>query len=158
MLVYLVYVFEYIESSVKESMKAYDNIRRDCLRSIISEVKNQTINAGKEITDDICMKVLQKSVKSHNDSIAQFSYAGRNDLLEKEKTEVGIINEFLPKMMDDNAIEAFAKSIVQQLSNRFGRPITKKDMGIIMKTITTSKDAASINMKTASKVVASLLA
>ena len=157
MLVYLVYVFEYIESSVKEAMKAHDNIRRDCLRSIISEVKNQTINAGKEITDDICMKVLQKSVKSHNDSIAQFAYADRNELLEKEKTEVNIINEFLPKMMDDNAIEVLVKSIVQQLSEQFGRPMSKKDMGIVMKTITTSKDAASINMKTASKVVASLL-
>ena len=151
-------IYKKIESSVKEAMKAHDNIRRDCLRSIISEVKNQTINAGKEITDDICMKVLQKSVKSHNDSIAQFSYAGRNDLLEKEKTEVSIINEFLPKMMDDNAIEVLVKSIVQQLSEQFGRPMAKKDMGIVMKTITTSKDATSINMKTASKVVASLLA
>ena len=150
-------IYKKIESSVKEAMKAHDNIRRDCLRSIISEVKNQTINAGKDITDDICMKVLQKSVKSHNDSIAQFSYAGRNDLLEKEKTEVSIINEFLPKMMDDSAIEVLVKSIVQQLSEQFGRPMTKKDMGIVMKTITTSKDAVSINMKTASKAVASLL-
>ena len=78
-------------------------------------------------------------------------------MLEKEKTEVSIINEFLPKMMDDNAIEVLVKSIVQQLSKQFGRPMSKKDMGIVMKTITTSKDAASINMKTASKVVASLL-
>ena len=151
-------IYKKLENSIKEAMKAHDSIRRDCLRSIISEVKNQTINAGKEITDGICMKVLQKSVKSHNDSIAQFSYAGRDDLLEKEKIEVSIINEFLPKMMDDSAIEALVKSIVQQLSNQFGRPMTKKDMGIVMKTITTSKDAASINMKTASKVVSSLLA
>ena len=151
-------IYKKLENSIKEAMKAHDSIRRDCLRSIISEVKNQTINAGKEITDGICMKVLQKSVKSHNDSIAQFSYAGRDDLLEKEKIEVSIINEFLPKMMDDSAIEALVKSIVQRLSNQFGRPMTKKDMGIVMKTITTSKDAASINMKTASKVVASLLA
>ena len=150
-------IYKKLENSIKEAMKAHDSIRRDCLRSIISEVKNQTINAGKEITDGICMKVLQKSVKSHNDSIAQFSYAGRDDLLEKEKIEVSIINEFLPKMIDDSAIEALVKSIVQRLSNQFGRPMTKKDMGIVMKTITTSKDAASINMKTASKVVASLL-
>lgn len=149
--------YEKLESSVKEAMKAHNSIRRDCLRSIISEVKNQTINAGKEITDDICLKVLQKFVKSHNDSIAQFSYAGRDDLLEKEKIEVSIINEFLPKMMDDNAIEALVESIVQQLSEQFGRPMAKKDMGIVMKTITTSKDAASVNMKTASKVAASLL-
>ena len=73
-------IYKKLESSVKEAMKAHDNIRRDCLRSIISEVKNQTVNAGKEITDDICLKVLQKSVKSHNDSIAQFSYAGRNEI------------------------------------------------------------------------------
>ena len=150
-------LYNKIGNEIKEAMKSHDSLKRDCLRSIISEIKNQTVNAGKDITDEICIKVLQKSVKMHNDSIDQFSSVGRNDLVEKEKAEVDIINSFLPKMMDDTAIENIVKSVVQKLSEQFGRSMTKKDMGIVMKTITTSKDAASINMKIASKIVASLL-
>ena len=150
-------LYSKIENAMKDAMKAHDNVKRDCLRFVISEIKNQTINAGKEINDEACLKVLQKSAKTHNDSIAQFSNASRTDLLEKEKAELDIINSFLPKMMDDNAIEHIVKSIVQQLSEQFGRSMTKKDMGIVMKTITTSKDAASINMKIASKIAVSLL-
>ena len=150
-------LYNKINNEIKEAMKSHDNLKRDCLRSIISDIKNQTVNAGKDITDEVCIKVLQKSVKTHNDSIEQFFLAGRNDLVEKEKAEVDVINSFLPKMMDDSAIENIVKSTVQQMSEQFGRSMTKKDIGVVMKTITTSKDAASINMKIASKIVSSLL-
>ena len=150
-------MFNKLNSTIKDAMKAHDNLKRDCLRSIVSEIKNQTVNAGKEITDDICIKVLQKSVKTHNDSIAQFAYAGRNDLLEKENAEVGILNEFLPKMLSDDEVKSLVEDVVKQLSEQFGRPIMKKDMGIVMKTLSTMPTASSINMKIASKVVVSLL-
>ena len=150
-------MFDKINVSIKDAMKAHNNLKRDCLRSIVSEIKNQTVNAGKEITDDACIKVLQKSVKTHNDSIAQFTYAGRNDLLEKEKVEVGILNEFLPKMLSDDEVKSLVEDVVKQLLEQFGRPMMKKDMGIVMKTLSTMPNASSINMKIASKVVASLL-
>lgn len=150
-------VFEKINETIKDAMKSHDNLKRDCLRSIMSEIKNQTVNAGKDITDDICIKVLQKSVKTHNDSIAQFAYAGRDDLLEKEKAEVGILNEFLPKMMSDDEVKSLVEDVVKQLAEQFGRPMTKKDMGIVMKTLSTLPNASSVNMKIASKHVASLL-
>lgn len=150
-------MFKEIEEAIKEAMKSHDNVKRDCLRSVMSEVKNLTINAGKEITDDICLKVLQKSVKTHNDSIEQFSSAGRNDLVEKEKAEVAILSSFLPSMMSNEEVEAFAKDVIMQLSSQFGRDLSKKDMGLVMKAIKEHKDASRVDMKAASKVVASLL-
>ena len=63
-----------------------DNFTRDCLRMIVSDIKNQTVNANpqKEITNDVCLKILQKSAKTHKDSIEQFKSAGRVELVEKE--------------------------------------------------------------------------
>ena len=150
-------MFKKLEEATKEAMKAHDNLKRDCLRTILSDIKNQTVNAGKEMTDDICLKVLQKSVKTHNDSIEQFTKANRNDLVEKEKAEVEVINSFLPKMLNNNEIEDVVKAIVQKLADKLGKQLTKKDMGIIMKEISSCENASSINMKVASKVVALLL-
>ena len=101
-----------INSEIKSAMLSKDNLKRDCLRTIVSEIKNQTVNAGKPLTDDICMKVLQKSVKSHNDSIQQFESAGRSELVEKEKKELEIIESFLPKMFDEESTKTAINSII----------------------------------------------
>ena len=97
-------LFKKLEDAVKEAMKAHDAVKRDCIRSVISEINNATVNAGKELTDAICMKMLQKSVKTHADSIEQFSSAGRDDLVAKKKAELDVLNSFLPKMLDLNLI------------------------------------------------------
>lgn len=96
--------FEKIQDDIKEAMKSQDNLKRDCLRSVVSEVKNLTVNSGKPITDEACMFVLKKSVKTHNDSISQFKAARRTDLLEKEQKELDILKSYLPEMLSDEAI------------------------------------------------------
>ena len=86
-------IYQKILNDIKDAMKAHDNIRRDCLRNIVAEIKNQTVNAGKELTEAICMNVLKKAVKQHNDSILNFKNGNRQDLVEKEKLELNIINQ-----------------------------------------------------------------
>ena len=150
-------MFTKIEEAIKEAMKAHDNLKRDCLRSVVSEIKNASINAGKELTDAVCLKALQKSVKTHNDSIEQFTSAGRLDLVEKEKMELDAINSFLPKMMSEAEVEAIAKEVAKQVSEQLGQPLEKKDMGLMMKSISKHENAASIDMKMASKTFAKML-
>lgn len=150
-------MFKKIEDAVKEAMKAHDNVKRDCLRAVISDIKNLTVNAGKEITDDVCLKSLQKAVKTHNDSIEQFTFARREDLASKEKTELDVISAFLPKMLSDDEVEALVKDTIVCLEKQNNRPLAKKDMGMVMKALSSSANVASINMKVASKIVASML-
>ena len=149
-------MFTKIEEAIKEAMKAHDNLKRDCLRSVVSEIKNASINAGKELTDAVCLKALQKSVKTHNDSIEQFTSAGRLDLVEKEKMELDAISSFLPKMMSEAEVEAIAKEVAKQVSEQLGRPLEKKDMGLMMKSISKHENAALIDMKMASKIFAKM--
>ena len=139
-------VFEKLTSDIKDAMLSKNTVKRDCLRSIVSEIKNQTINAGKEITDEICLKVIQKSVKQHNDSIDNFKSGNREDLALKEAEELSYIEGYLPKMLDDAETKLVIENILMNIE------AVKKNMGLIMKQL--PKD---VDRKIASKILGSLL-
>lgn len=139
-------VFEKLTSDIKNAMLAKNTVKRDCLRSIVSEIKNQTVNAGKEITDEICLKVIQKSVKQHNDSIENFKSGNREDLALKEAEELTYIEGYLPKMLDEAETKIVIENILMNIE------AVKKNMGVIMKQL--PKD---VDRKIASKILSSLL-
>lgn len=139
-------IYETLVNDIKDAMISKNNIKRDCLRSIVSEIKNQTINAGKELTDDICMKVIQKSVKQHVDSIESFKLGNRDDLVQKESEELSYIKIYLPKTLDENETRSLLDEILLSVE-----PI-KKNMGIIMKQL--PKD---VDRKLASAILNSIL-
>ena len=141
-------IFNDIQSKIKTAMFKNDNFTRDCLRMIVSDIKNQTVNANpqKEITDDVCLKILQKSAKTHKDSIEQFKSAGRVELAEREEEELKIIESFLPKMLSDDETRTIIENILTNVE------ATKKNMGIIMKQLPNEVDK-----KIASKILNSLL-
>jgi uncharacterized protein YqeY len=141
-------IFNDIQRKIKVAMFKNDSFTRDCLRMIVSEIKNQTVNANpqKEITDDICLKILQKSAKTHKDSIEQFKSAGRVELAEKEEEELKIIESFLPKMLSEDETKTIIENILTNVE------ATKKNMGIIMKQLPNEVDK-----KIASKLLAKML-
>ena len=138
--------YEKIQSEIKSAMLNKDNVKRDCLRSIVSEIKNQTVNAGKEITEDIVLKCIQKSVKQHKDSIESFKAGGRDDLAEKELEELKHIEVYLPKMLSEDETKTIIKNILMNVE------ATKKNMGIIMKQL-----PSEVDKKIASKLLAKML-
>lgn len=128
--------YEKIQIEIKQAMINGLNVKRDCLRSIISEIKNQTVNAGKEITEDIVIKCIQKSVKQHNDSIESFKAGGREDLALKEAEELTYLEGYLPKMLNENETELLLKQLI---TDNNIEPI-KKNMGTIMKLLPNTVD------------------
>ena len=138
--------YEKIQNEIKSAMLNKDNVKRDCLRSIVSEIKNQTVNAGKEITEDIVLKCIQKSVKQHKDSIESFKTGGREDLAEKEAEELKHIEVYLPKMLSEDETKTLIENILMNVE------ATKKNMGIIMKQLPNEVDK-----KIASKLLAKML-
>ena len=138
--------YEKIQSEIKSAMLNKDNVKRDCLRSIVSEIKNQTVNAGKEITEDIVLKCIQKSVKQHKDSIESFKAGGRDDLAEKELEELKHIEVYLPKMLSEDETKTIIENILMNVE------ATKKNMGIIMKQLPNEVDK-----KIASKLLTKML-
>ena len=122
-------MFSKLTEDVKQAMKDGNNCKRDCLRMVIAEIKNITVNAGKETTDEDCMRVLRKQAKTHEDSIAQFKEAGRDALVEKEEAELSVIRAYLPKTLSKAETEAAVEKVIAD--NNFEK--SKKMMGQIMK-------------------------
>lgn len=144
--------FEELQNDIKSAMLAKDTVKRDCLRTVVSDIKNQTINAGKPITDEVCVKTIQKSVKTHNDSIAQFKAANRQDLVAKEEAELIVLQAYLPTMMsEDEMKETINKIIIESAVE----PI-KKNMGQFMKFLAVYR--STMDMSAASKYLGSKLA
>lgn len=146
-------VYKKITDDIKEAMKAHDNTKRDCLRSVVSEIKNQTVNAGKELTESICLSVLKKAVKQRNDSIASFKAGGRDDLAEKEEAELKIIEAYLPKMKSELEVQ----TIVLDLINKNKIEETKQNMGKIMKLVSALPDVNLIDRKYVAQYLGVLL-
>lgn len=87
---------ERIAAELKEAMRAKDEVRRDTLRSAISAFSYRKIEAGRELGDAEQVEVVRKLVKQRSDSIAEFSKAGRSDLVDKETREREILAALLP--------------------------------------------------------------
>lgn len=143
-------MYNKISNDIKDAMKAHDNVKRDCLRTVMSDIKNLTVNAGKEITDDACLKVLQKSAKTHQDSIDQFKSAGRDDLASREIQELDILKSYLPKALSAEETEAEVKKVLEGSSID---PV-KKNMGQFMKILS---QVPGIDKKAASSFLGKLL-
>ena len=95
-----------ITSELSQAVKSGDKNRTHTLRLILAAIKDKEIASrstgeNSEISDESVIQLLKKMVKQRNDSIEMFSKANRNELVDKEKSEINIINEFLPKQLGE---------------------------------------------------------
>lgn len=121
-----------IGQALKTAMKAKDQRAVSTLRLILAAIKDRDIAARGQgnpdgIDDAEVMKVLQTMVKQRHDSIALYQKGGRQDLVEQETGEIGIIEGFLPAQMTDAAIAAAVEAAVLELEAS-----ALKDMGRTM--------------------------
>ena len=101
-----------IKDSIKEAMKNKDMARLMTLRGISSAMTNEAVNLSKgpqgELTDDEVITLITREAKRRKDSIAQYTEGGREDLAADEKSELAILEEFLPAMMTQDEIRPVA--------------------------------------------------
>jgi uncharacterized protein YqeY len=121
-------MYDRLTADMKAAMKARDMGAVNTVRGVIAKVKDLTVNAGKEITDDAVMGVLAKAVKQRDESIAQFEAAGRAELAASEKTERDLLKKYLPAQLSEEEVAAAVKAVIAELG-----AVSKKDMGRVMK-------------------------
>ena len=143
-------LYDKIYKDLKESMVNKNQPRANIIKMIISEIKNKTINLGKEITDDVCLQVVKKSIKQHEDSIKQFTDANRTELVAKEALELTYLKFYVPNMMSEEETKSEINNIIK-VNNI---PLAKQNMGQIMKIV---KSYDNIDMKIASKYLNTIL-
>jgi len=116
-----------INSDLKEAMKAKDTKKRDALRLLTSAFKQIEVDERKELSDDDIIKIIQKQVKSRNDSIEQYKSAGRDDLMQIELDEIAYYEPYLPAQLSDEELTNEVKQIIQKVG-----ATSMKDMGKVM--------------------------
>lgn len=119
-----------INEDIKTAMKKGDKTRLSVLRMFKSDLKYRQIDAGRDITDDDCVAVLSSAAKKRRDAIEGFGRGGRNDLVDKEKAELEIINEYLPKQISDEELSRLVDDVVSETNAS-----TTTDIGMVMKNI-----------------------
>lgn len=125
-------LFEKINLSLNESIKKKEADRVLTLRSIVSQKKDKEIELRatnqKEILDSDVVNILNKMMKQRKESIEMYEKGNRGDLADKEKFEISVIEEFLPKQMSDDEI---VKSCKEAITESQAQSI--KDMSKAMK-------------------------
>lgn len=143
---------ETILADIKTAMKNQEAVKLSALRFLQSAIKNKEIELRPNaITDQDVMAVIKKICNQHKDSIEQYAKANRQDLVDQEKSQLVILETYLPKQMSKDEIE---KIISQVIADTKASSI--KDMGAVIKA-TMAKTAGAADGKLISEIVKSKL-
>lgn len=129
-----------LQSELKKSMLAKDELRTSVLRLLLSAINYYEIQkggAGYSASDEDVMTVIGNQAKQRRDSISEFEKAGRTELVDKEKKELEILEAFLPAQMADVDI---AKEVEKAISSTQAK--TQQDMGKVMGALSSLKGKA----------------
>lgn len=118
-----------VRKSMVEAMKAKDKDRKDTLSMLLAVLKNKAIDKRAELTEEEEVQVVLKEIKQTKESL-ELAPADRTDLIEDYKKRLAVLEEFAPKMMDTDEIEAIVADVLAKLG--IDAP-TGKDKGRIMK-------------------------
>lgn len=121
---------EKIVSDMTASMKAQDASRTSTLRMVKAAMMNRQIEKGGELDDEEMGKLLRSLVKQRRDSVEQYEKGGRQDLADKEKAEIQVIEAYLPQAASAEEIEAAVAAAIAETGAS-----SMKDMGKVMKSV-----------------------
>ena len=139
-----------VDSDLKEAMRAKNATKLNVLRMLKSALKYAAIaksDAEAELSDAEAVQVIRKQAKQRQDSIESFEKGGRAELVEKEKNELSILNEYLPQAMSAAELAQMVRETIAELG-----ATSKAQMGIVMKALQ-AKTAGRADGKTLSAEV-----
>ncbi len=103
-----------LRDALTEALKAGDAQRKMTLRMALASIKNAEVEARGELDEERVLGLLQKEVKSRQETIEGAEQANRPDLIEKAELEIGIISEFLPQPLTTDELRALVEEAIQE--------------------------------------------
>ena len=139
-------------SELSNSLKSGDKDRIHTLRLILAAIKDKEIasrSSGEdsEISEESIVQLLKKMVKQRNDSIEMFAKANRSELVEKERTEISIINEFLPKQLSEEETSILCDGAIANTEAK-----SLKEIGKVIKFLK-ENGSSNLDISLASKIL-----
>ena len=121
-------LIDQIQKDITDAMKARDEQRLSTLRMVKTALKNREIDKMAPLDDKESQQVLSTLIKQRKESVEQFTKGGRQEMADKEASEIKLIEVYLPKAAGEEEIVAGVKAAIAEM----GAP-TMKDMGTVMK-------------------------
>ncbi len=126
-----------ITEDMKTAMRAKDSERLGTIRLLQAAMKQKEVDERVELDDAAIVAIVDKLIKQRKDSITAFEGAGRQDLADKEKAEMAVLQAYLPARMSEAEILDAVKAIVAELGAELGRQAGPGDMGKVMGVVKT---------------------
>lgn len=120
-----------LEQDLIAAMKSQEKLRLTVIREIKAAMKQANIDQKKEINDELLIEVVSRGIKSRKESILEFEKGNRQDLIDKTKEEMQVLEEYLPEQLSNDEILAIIDQVFQEVV-----PTSIKDMGKVMGKIT----------------------
>lgn len=116
-----------INEDMKAAMRAKEADRLGTIRLLLAAIKQREVDERKDLDDVAITGVIEKMLKQRRDSISQFEQGGRQDLADKEKFEIEVLQEYMPRAVGDEEIQA---AVIAAISSQGARG--PQDMGKVM--------------------------
>ena len=121
-----------LPDALKEAMRAKDTVALTALRALKSAflVVETAPGAPSEISETDAVAIVRKQIKQREDSVAQFTQAGRTELADKEQAEIAVLERFLPKPLSEAEIDALVTAAITETG-----ATSRAQMGGVMKLV-----------------------
>lgn len=147
-----------ITEDMKTAMRAKDSERLGTIRLLQAAIKQKEVDERILLEDDAAIvAIVDRLIKQRKDSIAAFEGAGRQDLADKEKAELAVLEVYLPARLSEVEITEAVQAIVAEVSSELGRAVGPADMGKLMGLVK-ARLAGQADMGVASAAVKAALA
>lgn len=126
-----------LRADLTTAMKARDTLTTGVLRMALAAVGTEEVagSQARELSDDEVLKVLAREVRKRKEAAEAFANAGRAEQAEAERTEAGVLNNYLPAQLDDDELAGIVDRAVASVTAELGSAPGQRQMGQVMKVV-----------------------
>ncbi|WP_437130244.1 GatB/YqeY domain-containing protein [Peptostreptococcus russellii] len=118
---------ERLQEDLKSSMKNKDTVRKSVITLIRAAIKQYEVDNRIELSEEGVIDIISKQLKQRNDSLVEFEKANREDLIEEAKSEIQVLEAYLPQQLSETELEKIVVDVISEVG-----ATSMKDMGKIM--------------------------
>lgn len=145
---------ERINEDMKSAMRSKDAARLSALRLLLAAIKQREVDERITLSDSDVVAVIDRMLKQRRDSIAQYEQAGRQDLADAEKFEIGVLQEYMPQALSADEIEAAVSAAITN-SGASGAQDMGKVMALLKPVMAGRADMARVSALVKARLTAS---
>ena len=142
---------EQLNEDIKAAMKAREQDRLGALRLMLSAVKQREVDERITLDDTGVIGVVEKMIKQRRESIAQFEKAARQELADKEKAEIAVLEAYLPKQLSQAEVDAIVAEAIATTGAKSAADMGKV-MGVVKPRLAGRADMGTVSAKVKARV------